>query len=414
MATLKTNLTDSEIKKNINNPNITEFYDPRYSLRLRVYKSRTKGAWYYIVKNKWQRLGSYPSLTFRKIVKVLPELLSANLLNNDSGLINELSTTGEVLEWYLGRVLTDANLSESRKVNAKSAIQKHLKPSLANIDIKQISRSVINNKLIWPMQSHLAPSTVKAIFNLLKSAFKQAKKLNLISHNPIETYIFSDFINVTIRAKPSKLKPSDINMVIEQLEGETNRDKMLVLMMLCNGTRLGETRQAKWDHIKFMEKIWYIPEANTKTRREHRVPLSDKMISFLIEYKETQKQDGYRGAFLFPVNYRAGKPISPLVANQIFKGISEGMWTSHDLRKLARTVWADLGVDYMIAERLLNHAMSKLDEAYIHTFSEVKKREAINLYHNQLCQYGLIFSFTRSSSAKQIQPIKENTSLSIA
>ena len=40
----------------------------------------------------------------------------------------------------------------------------------------------------------------------------------------------------------------------------------------------------------------------------------------------------------------------------------------------------DLKVDYMIGEFLLNHAMSKLDEAYIHTEAQALKREALEKY----------------------------------
>lgn len=44
----------------------------------------------------------------------------------------------------------------------------------------------------------------------------------------------------------------------------------------------------------------------------------------------------------------------------------------------------DLKVDYMIGEFLLNHAMSKLDEAYIHTEAQALKREALEKYHEWL------------------------------
>ncbi len=66
------------------------------------------------------------------------------------------------------------------------------------------------------------------------------------------------------------------------------------------------------------------------------------------------------------------------------RSVSLGEWTAHDLRKLARTCWADLGVDYMVAEQLLNHSMTKLDQAYIHTYMENQKRSAIELWHGHL------------------------------
>ncbi|MGE4262058.1 hypothetical protein [Shewanella sp.] len=71
-------------------------------------------------------------------------------------------------------------------------------------------------------------------------------------------------------------------------------------------------------------------------------------------------------------------------ASYWIRSISKGNWSAHDLRKLARTSWADLGIDYMVAEQLLNHSMSKLDKAYIHTYMETQKRAAIEQWHGIL------------------------------
>ena len=57
----------------------------------------------------------------------------------------------------------------------------------------------------------------------------------------------------------------------------------------------------------------------------------------------------------------------------MIRAIANGQWTGHDLRKLARTVWADIGIDYLVAETLLNHAKGKLEQAYIHTYIELQK-----------------------------------------
>ncbi len=64
--------------------------------------------------------------------------------------------------------------------------------------------------------------------------------------------------------------------------------------------------------------------------------------------------------------------------------VSNSEWTAHDLRKLARSCWADLGIDYMVAEQMLNHSMTKLDQAYIHTYLADQKRAAIELWHSHL------------------------------
>lgn len=63
---------------------------------------------------------------------------------------------------------------------------------------------------------------------------------------------------------------------------------------------------------------------------------------------------------------------------------SEQCWSAHDLRKRARSIWAELGVDYIVAESLLNHSGSALDEAYIYAHMAENKREALQTYHDWL------------------------------
>ena len=74
----------------------------------------------------------------------------------------------------------------------------------------------------------------------------------------------------------------------------------------------------------------------------------------------------------------------------MFASLAKGEWSSHDLRKVARTAWTDLGVDYMVGELLLNHAMKDLDATYIHTTAESLKRHALETWHQQLDNLGLM------------------------
>ena len=49
----------------------------------------------------------------------------------------------------------------------------------------------------------------------------------------------------------------------------------------------------------------------------------------------------------------------------MFRSVSGGKWSSHDLRKLMRDCLADLGVDFFIGERLINHSLGKVSETYL-------------------------------------------------
>jgi hypothetical protein len=74
----------------------------------------------------------------------------------------------------------------------------------------------------------------------------------------------------------------------------------------------------------------------------------------------------------------------------VFRRLSDRQWTSHDLRKVARTCWMDLGIDYLVGEMLVNHALKNMDATYIHTAAETLKRQALETWHARLDECGLM------------------------
>lgn len=63
-------------------------------------------------------------------------------------------------------------------------------------------------------------------------------------------------------------------------------------------------------------------------------------------------------------------------------------FTSHALRKLFRTIVADMGVDTMVGELLLNHALPFLLRTYIHSTLDKGMLKALDAYHAHLILRG--------------------------
>jgi integrase len=161
---------------------------------------------------------------------------------------------------------------------------------------------------------------------------------------------------------------------------------MLALMMLAHGTRIGETRMARWSEISLAAAEWFIPAANTKTRTEHRLPLTAQVEALLVRYRSIQQVQGYEGVYLFP--NRRGLSLSETQASAVFTRLGQGEWTSHDLRKVSRSTWTDLGIDGHIGEMLLNHTLGKIASTYIHTQAMQQRRAALEKWHAWLDQVG--------------------------
>ena len=389
--TLAISFSDAELRRRADDPSAVLMRDPRYpGLYFRFTEARPRGTWSLVVRKKWNKIGAYPDLTAKAVLAALPDLRMRLGTDPESGAaVSPWATLGELLQWYTNRMSRDRHLSAKRKGTAKSAIACHLIPRVGDLGFAEVNRGTLDTKLMWPLQETLSLEFVRLIFALLVLACRQAHTLGMIPTNPMVGIKFSDFSKTKIKAKAARLRGVQVEGLLEQLAEAFERRPahgLLALMMLCHGTRVGETRMAQWSHISLADRTWHLPAAHTKTRAEHTLPLTDQVCALLISYRDRQAAAGYSGQYLFPA--RNGKGMTEGQASAIFTQLGQGEWTSHDLRKLARTGWADLGVDFLIGEMLINHAMGHNVQAYIHTTVEERKRAALELWHAHLDSKG--------------------------
>jgi len=409
MITAAVKISDAEIARQAANPEVYSLRDlGNRGLYLRFAKDRARGSWYLLAGRQWHKLGEFPGLSTKQLVTALPEM-RLRISSQGSAVLSEWSTVGEVLAWFGERMSKDRNLSEKRKKTAASAIKCHLIPRLGEVLLTELDRQTLDRLLMWPLQEVLKIDTVRLVFQLLALAFRQAISLRLIDTNPMQGIKFSDFSKAKVRVKPSQLRPAHLDELIAHLarEFESKPDEaLLALLMLCHGNRVGETRLTEWRHLSIAERTWFIPPENTKTRAEHSLPLTDQICALLAKHKAHQQVAGYTGRYLFPG--RNGHPLSESQASAVFRRLGKGEWTSHDLRKLARTAWADIGVDHLIGELLINHAMGHNVKVYIQSDVMARKRAALELWHAHLDSKGftLIHGYTGATSGESDNSLK--------
>ncbi|EGR2744206.1 tyrosine-type recombinase/integrase [Vibrio parahaemolyticus] len=410
MQTLETVISDAVIKRHLKDPTIYQLKDPRYSLYLRYNTARTGGSWllvhYAKGKQTRRKVGGFPVTTSKVMFSRLPEIKTELVINplSEKVSVGQFDSVADVLNWYQLRASKDRESSQRRKANIKSVINRHLVPMLGDMVIDQLDHRTLDSILMWPLQERYSLSNVRGIFAVLKVAFKQAKMLNLVEVDPVAGLKFGDFITATIQPKDAAIRPDHVPGIIQSLSQHDRMSQVLVVLMLAHGTRIGETRLTRWDHIDFDSREWFIPSEHTKTKQAHRIPLTDCMVEYLKQYQQSQRH--YNGVYLFPAS-RKGQAMSADNASQKVKAVSGGQWSAHDLRKVARTVWADLGVDYMVGELLLNHALSKLDKTYIHTFAESQKRQALTEYHDWLNRHGLFLGLDNVTNPMTTRPVND-------
>lgn len=150
----------------------------------------------------------------------------------------------------------------------------------------------------------------------------------------------------------------------------------LCLSTIC---RIGELLMARWEHINFKDRVWFIPRENVKGMRgkkqDHHVYLSDFALH---HFRKLQVETGH-SEWCFPArntdNHINVKAISKSIGdrqskfkdrsvslknrrndNSLVVGTTE--WTPHDLRRTGATMMQELKIDLNIIDRCQNHILS--------------------------------------------------------
>ena len=297
-----------------------------------------------------------------------------------------MTTVGDVLRWWEPRISADRTRAKTTRSSRASLVNKHLLPCLGKVAIRNLTRHVVDDKLFLPMQRQgYEAHTIRNAFSALRSAFKLAYAQRRIAVNPMVDMPFSSFHQGKLRPKPPKLLRPNLRAVVEHLVEAfaDNAEKgFLPLMMLAHGTRISETLHARWANIDMSEGVWVLPAENTKTRQQRVIPLTEQVVALLVRYRSALPKSRLSSEWVFSV--RGGGRLVETSAHARLRVVSGTQWTSHDLRKLMRDCLADIGVDYMVAERLIGHRLGSVAEAYLTNADMGLRRSALQQWHARL------------------------------
>jgi len=380
MRSLAVAINDTAIARHAADADISELRDVKIPLVLRYRAGRQKGTWYLVRYENRQkqrhRLGYWPALKTKDAQSITAELLkklgtSAELQSS------QFISVGQLLQWYSKRIGREMVKSESRRSGVITVIDKHLLPRLGDVRINDINKAVIDDKLMLPLQSEgLKPGTIRNYFGIFKRAFASAQELELISINPLAGMKFVDYIQRRVLARESSLLTSDRQQIIEAIMGYSPAAMILQLLMLMFALRIGEARQLTKNMVNMQRGILALPGSITKTGHDNNLPLTSWAKSILNTLIIKRG-----GEHLVMIN---GKPATKDQAQQLIRSSAKRKYRSHDLRKLARSTWAEMGMDYWVSERLLNHRQKGQDQAYIKADAYDVKLAALQQYHDLL------------------------------
>lgn len=152
----------------------------------------------------------------------------------------------------------------------------------------------------------------------------------------------------------------DLPAFMASLRTQTGNAARALEFCILTASRTGETIGARWDEIDMQAKLWTIPPARMKARREHRVPLPQQAMAIL-----RQMQAHAEAEFVFPGD-KPNRPLSSMALLMLLRRMKRDDLTVHGFRSTFRD-WAAERTMFPseVAEMALAHTLSdKVEAAY--------------------------------------------------
>ncbi len=323
-------------------------------------------------KEKLLVIGDYPAVTLAKARQARDEakaLLADGVDPNDAKQEQKrqrLEAKGHTFE-KVGTSFLCKQRKEGKSAATLSKTEYHLK--LANRDFGRKPISEITAPMVLKTLRKVEVKgnyeTAHRLRARIGSVFRFAVASGIAETDP--TYALRDALIRPIRVHRAAITdPKALGALMREIDGFEGQavTRIALKLLAILAQRPGEIRQAKWEEFDMVDRIWSIPAAKMKMRRDHNVPLPDQAVRLLNDLKAM----GYNGAYLFPSLRTWTRPMSENTLNAALRrmGYSGEEMTAHGFRASFSTLANESGLWNPDAiERALAHVeKNELRRAY--------------------------------------------------
>ncbi|MES2844235.1 MAG: integrase arm-type DNA-binding domain-containing protein [Pseudomonadota bacterium] len=183
------------------------------------------------------------------------------------------------------------------------------------------------------------------------------------------------------RGHHAALPYTKVSGVVARLRDVPGVSARALEFLILAAARSGEAREATWSEIDLDAKVWTIPAKRMKAGREHRVPLTPRMLAILAEMQAIRISD-----YVFP-GQKPERPLSVMAYTMLMRRMKLAAFTVHGFRSAFRD-WAGDATAFPreIAEAALAHSVGDATErAYRRSDALERRRELMSAWE-ALCQ----------------------------
>lgn len=288
-------------------------------------------------------------------------------------------TISDLLAEYWELELKDSPSGKERR----RLVEKDVLPLWGKRKVAEITRR--DAALLLDAVRTRAPVTGNRLQGVLVRMFNFAAERGVLEHSPL----------LGLRKKKEQprsrvLADNEIKLLWDALALENSAmdiyhtSKLALKMILLTGQRPGEVCGMTWEEID--GNTWNIPAGRMKSKEPHTVPLNTMALEIIAQARRYSPPES---AFVFKSSHFKEAPITPhSLSKAILRhwpemGITE-RFTPHDLRRTLRTRLAELGVDDVVAERILGHKLQGIMAVYNRHSYDKEKRQALAQWEMKL------------------------------
>ncbi len=364
---------------------VTDTKIPGLTLRVTPAGKKTFSFAYRMPGNKTKQrvqIGTYPAVSIKDARDKAIEIMADIRKNIDpSNQIRKLKK--EPLVKDLVQEFYDRELA-SKKSGAEMyrLLSRELVPELGNRKVSSITRRDVV-KLLDKIRDRGSPITANRLHGRLSRMFNFACERGILDASPI----------VRLRKTPEQPRERVLND--DEIKNFWTRittvglhplTSIALRLILTTAQRPGEVSNMCWNEIDLDARLWTIPAEKSKNGRAHTVPLNSMSVELLSEANKYTVKGTY--VFSSPAQIQSKKPIE---VRTLSKSISRKYYllgiqkfVPHDLRRTARTKFAELSINDVVAERILNHSLQGIARVYNHHNYIDEMKTALQHWDNYL------------------------------
>ena len=199
--------------------------------------------------------------------------------------------------------------SAKTKNNWWQRAERYVFPAIGDMPVDRVGRAEVLEILtpLWTAK----PETARRLRLIIKTVMAWAMAYEYVTVNPAGEVIDAALPSMPkVRAHFRALPYPEVGAAIEAVEASTSfpATKLCFLFLVLTAVRSAEARYATWDEIDSDNALWTIRGSRTKTRREHRVPLSSGAMEVLSKAQELPTYGGV--PYIFPNDLTPNKSLS--------------------------------------------------------------------------------------------------------